>query len=114
MHTSLSRRRFLGSTEGALTDQYLKNYGNMYSDLSAGSGLNSLIRDEEHTKGFLNSIRISHLMGVTMPTQLAAVTNVKAAGLSRQCAALPDPRKLSVNCSLKTPGNSSDSRKIIH
>ena len=24
----------------------------MYGDLSAGSGLNSLIRDEEHTKGF--------------------------------------------------------------
>lgn len=39
-------------TAGGLTDQYLKNYGNMYGDLSAGSGLNSLIRDEEHTKGF--------------------------------------------------------------
>ncbi len=39
-------------TAGGLTDQYLKNYKNMYGDLSAGSGLNSLIRDEEHTKGF--------------------------------------------------------------
>ena len=39
-------------TAGGLTDRYLKNYGNMYGDLSAGSGLNSLIRDEEHTKGF--------------------------------------------------------------
>jgi len=33
-------------TPGGLTDQYLKNYRNMYGDLSAGSGLNSLIRDE--------------------------------------------------------------------
>ena len=39
-------------TPGGITDQYLKNYRNMYGDLSAGSGLNSLIRDEEHTKGF--------------------------------------------------------------
>ena len=39
-------------TPGGLTDQYLKNYKNMYGDLSAGSGLRSLIRDEEHTRGF--------------------------------------------------------------
>ena len=111
MHTSLSRRRFLGSTEGALTDQYLKNYGNMYGDLSAGSGLNSLIRDWNILKGSLNAIRISCFTEVTVPTQLVAVTDVKAAGLSRQYAALPHPRKLSVNSSLRTPENSSSSKK---
>lgn len=37
---------------GGLTDRYLSDYPNMYGDLSAGSGLNALTRDEEHTKAF--------------------------------------------------------------
>ena len=36
-----------------LTDRYLADYGNMYADLSAGSGHNALTRDEEFTRGFL-------------------------------------------------------------
>ncbi len=40
-------------TPGGLTDVYLKTYPNFYGDMSAGSGLNALIRDEEHTKWFL-------------------------------------------------------------
>ena len=40
-------------TPGGMTDRYLSDYPNMFGDLSAGSGLNSLIRDEEHTRGFL-------------------------------------------------------------
>jgi len=39
-------------TPGGMTDKYLKNYPNMFGDLSAGSGLNALIRDEAHTKEF--------------------------------------------------------------
>jgi predicted TIM-barrel fold metal-dependent hydrolase len=38
---------------GGLTDRLLRDYPNMYGDLSAGSGLNALTRDEEHTRGFL-------------------------------------------------------------
>lgn len=38
---------------GGLTDRLLREYPNMYGDLSAGSGLNALTRDEEHTRGFL-------------------------------------------------------------
>jgi predicted TIM-barrel fold metal-dependent hydrolase len=40
-------------TPGGLTDRYLKEYPNMFADMSAGSGLNALIRDEEHTRWFL-------------------------------------------------------------
>jgi predicted TIM-barrel fold metal-dependent hydrolase len=40
-------------TPGGLTDRLLSDYPNMYADLSAGSGLNSLLRDEEHARGFL-------------------------------------------------------------
>ncbi len=41
-------------TPGGLTDRYLGDYANMYGDLSAGSGLNALTRDEDHTRDFLN------------------------------------------------------------
>jgi predicted TIM-barrel fold metal-dependent hydrolase len=40
-------------TMGGLTDRYLADYPNMYGDLSAGSGLNALTRDEDFTRGFL-------------------------------------------------------------
>ena len=40
-------------TPGGLTDCYLSDYPNMFADMSAGSGLNALTRDEEHARGFL-------------------------------------------------------------
>lgn len=40
-------------TQGGLTDRLLSDYPNMYGDMSAGSGLNSLTRDEDHARGFL-------------------------------------------------------------
>lgn len=40
-------------TPGGLTDRYLSDYANMYGDLSAGSGRNSLSRDEDHAREFL-------------------------------------------------------------
>ncbi len=41
-------------TPGGITDQYLSDYPNMFGDLSAGSGLNAMRRDEEHASDFLN------------------------------------------------------------
>jgi len=41
-------------TAGGLTDKYLADYPNMFADMSAGSGLNALTRDEDHTRGFLD------------------------------------------------------------
>lgn len=38
---------------GGLTDRYLSDYANIYADLSAGSGLNALTRDEDFTRDFL-------------------------------------------------------------
>ena len=38
---------------GGYTDRLLSDYPNMYGDLSAGSGLNALQRDEEHARAFL-------------------------------------------------------------
>jgi predicted TIM-barrel fold metal-dependent hydrolase len=40
-------------TPGGITDRLLSDYSNMYGDMSAGSGLNALLRDEDHARGFL-------------------------------------------------------------
>ena len=40
-------------TPGGLTDRLLSDYPNMYGDMSAGSGLGALVRDEDHARGFL-------------------------------------------------------------
>ena len=41
-------------TPGGITDRLLSNYPNVYGDLSAGSGLNALLRDEDQARGFLS------------------------------------------------------------
>jgi predicted TIM-barrel fold metal-dependent hydrolase len=40
-------------TPRGITDRYLGDYPNMYGDLSAGSGLNALTRDEDHAREFI-------------------------------------------------------------
>jgi predicted TIM-barrel fold metal-dependent hydrolase len=50
-------------TAGGLTDRYLTDYPNMYGDLSAGSGLNALTRDEEFARDFLTRHRDKLLFG---------------------------------------------------
>ena len=40
-------------TPGGITDRLLADYPNMYGDLSAGSGLNAMLRDEDHARQFL-------------------------------------------------------------
>ena len=40
-------------TSGGITDRLLSDHANMYGDLSAGSGLNSMLRDEDHARDFL-------------------------------------------------------------
>jgi predicted TIM-barrel fold metal-dependent hydrolase len=49
--------------QGGLTEQFLANYRNMYGDLSAGSGLNSLLRDEDHARAFLDRHQNQLLFG---------------------------------------------------
>ncbi|MBM3734925.1 MAG: amidohydrolase [Acidobacteria bacterium] len=38
---------------GGWTDRFLADYPNMFADLSAGSGLNAMRRDEDHARGFI-------------------------------------------------------------
>jgi predicted TIM-barrel fold metal-dependent hydrolase len=50
-------------TPGGMTDRLLSDYANMYGDLSAGSGLNSMERDEEHAREFLKRHQDKLLFG---------------------------------------------------
>ncbi len=50
-------------SRGGLTDQYLSDYPNCFADMSAGSGLNALIRDEEHARWFLEKHQNKILYG---------------------------------------------------
>ena len=50
-------------TPGGITDRYLVDYPNMFGDLSAGSGLNALTRDEDFTRDFLKRHQDKLLFG---------------------------------------------------
>jgi predicted TIM-barrel fold metal-dependent hydrolase len=50
-------------TPGGISDRLLSDYPNMYGDLSAGSGLNSMMRDEEHAREFLKRHQDKLLFG---------------------------------------------------
>jgi predicted TIM-barrel fold metal-dependent hydrolase len=50
-------------TPGGITDRYLSDYANMYGDLSAGSGQNSMLRDEEQARAFLKRHQDKLLFG---------------------------------------------------
>src|SRR5258708_2117803 len=50
-------------TPGGITDRLLSDYTNMYGDLSANSGLNSMLRDEAHARDFLKRHQNKLLFG---------------------------------------------------
>jgi predicted TIM-barrel fold metal-dependent hydrolase len=50
-------------TPGGISDRLLSDYPNMYGDLSAGSGLNSMMRDEAHAREFLKRHQDKVLFG---------------------------------------------------
>ncbi len=54
-------------TPGGITDKLLSNHPNMFGDLSAGSGLNSMLRDEEQAREFLDRHQSQLLYGSDCP-----------------------------------------------
>ena len=54
-------------TAGGITDQLLSNHPNMFGDLSAGSGLNSMLRDKDHAREFLARHQDQLLYGSDCP-----------------------------------------------
>ncbi len=54
-------------TPGGITDRLLRDFPNMYGDLSAGSGLGSLTRDEAQTRAFLDRHQDKLMFGSDCP-----------------------------------------------
>ncbi|MDZ4288447.1 MAG: amidohydrolase family protein [Prosthecobacter sp.] len=67
-------------TPGGLTDRYLSDYPNMFADMSAGSGLNALTRDEDHTKGFFDRHQDKILYGSDCADRLGRGPGCQGAG----------------------------------
>ena len=65
---------------GGLTDRYLADYPNFFADMSAGSGLNALTRDEEHTKGFFKRHQDQILYGSDCADHLGRGPGCQGAG----------------------------------
>lgn len=66
--------------KGGLTSQYLADYPNCYADMSAGSGLNSLLRDEDHTRWFLEKHQDKILYGSDCADTLGRGPGCQGAG----------------------------------
>jgi predicted TIM-barrel fold metal-dependent hydrolase len=48
---------------GGLTDRYLTDYPNFFGDMSAYSGLNAMVRDEDHARAFIDRHQDQLLFG---------------------------------------------------
>jgi uncharacterized protein len=59
-------------TAGGLTDRYLKDYPNFFADLSAGSALNALHRDEAHAREFIARHESKLLFGTDCDDKVGA------------------------------------------
>ncbi len=67
-------------TPGGLTERYLQDYPNFYADMSAGSGLNALNRDEDFTRGFLERNQDKILYGSDCADHLGRGPGCQGAG----------------------------------
>lgn len=71
---------------GGLTDRLLRDYPNLYGDLSAGSGLNAMRRDPEFAAGFVARHRKKLIWGSDCPCHDGAGGGWKQrACIGRQC-----------------------------
>ena len=54
-------------TAGGWTDRYLADYPNMFGDMSAGSGLLAMTRDEDHARSFIERHQDKLMFGSDCP-----------------------------------------------
>ncbi len=94
-------------TPGGITDRLLADYPNIYGDLSAGSGLNSMTRDLEHAEGFLERHQDKLLLGTDCND---------AIGHGDKCSgskAIATVRKLVPDAKVRAKIFSGNARRII-
>ncbi|MDZ4796547.1 MAG: amidohydrolase family protein [Bryobacteraceae bacterium] len=84
-------------TPGGLTDRYLSDHANFWGDLSAGSGLNALTRDEDHARAFLERHKNRLLYGSDCDDKIGEGPRCSGSQMMaaiRRLAAAPVQRKL--------------------
>ncbi len=81
-------------TRGGITDRLLSDYPNMYGDHSAGSGLNGLLRDEEHAVGFLERHQDKLMFGSDCYDTLGAGPSCRGANLRKALVHLSPNRRI--------------------
>src|SRR5207247_10567250 len=68
-------------TPGGLTDRYLSDYPNLYADMSAFSGLNAMIRDEDHARAFIARHYKRMMFGSDCPDPAGEGPTCRGAGM---------------------------------
>ncbi|MBG85735.1 MAG: amidohydrolase [Verrucomicrobiales bacterium] len=81
-------------TPGGITDRLLADHQNMYGDHSAGSGLNALMRDEEHGIGFLERHQDKLMFGSDCYDVLGRGPSCRGAVLKKGLARLASSQKI--------------------
>jgi len=80
-------------TAGGITDRLMSDYPNMYGDLSAGSGLNSMLRDEDHARDFLRRHQDKLMFGSDCTDKLGEGATCLGANILAAVRRLaPDPK----------------------
>lgn len=87
-------------TAGGITDRLLSDYHNMYADMSAGSGLNAITRDEEHYKGFIQRHQDKLLYGSDCDDKV---------GIGKACTGIQTLEKIK-----ELSGSKSVERKLLY
>ena len=86
-------------TPGGLTDKYLSDYPNIYGDMSAYSGLNAMLRDEEHARGFIERHASKLMFGSDCPDPAGEGPTCSGAGM--------------ISCIRRLSPNKAVARKIL-
>jgi hypothetical protein len=68
-------------TPGGWSDRYLSDYPNFFGDMSAGSGLNAILRDEDHARGFINRHQDKLMYGSDCPDPAGQGPTCSGAGM---------------------------------
>ena len=100
---------------GGLTDILLSNHSNLYGDLSAGSGLNSMLRDEDHARGFLERHQNRLLYGSDCNDSEAGTDRCTGTLILRAVRRLASPTvvpKILSGNALRLFGNSIKGRRV--
>jgi predicted TIM-barrel fold metal-dependent hydrolase len=94
-------------TPGGLTDRYLADHPNMYGDMSAGSGQNSLSRDEDQAREFLQRHQDKLMFGSDCPDALGQGPTCIGAGTIALI------RKLAPSKEIRTKILSGNAKKVF-